>query len=754
MGEEKEARISTPAVLDGALEQELKANVRLALEAPVPLSDDVEFPVSPAVLHGRGAGRREEAEAQQVAFEDEELSEERKRELEEALPQKSADAYEQYLDRKREMNRKMQHLDRAQEQARTLGGLGAAAAQREIDRFTHQLVDEFHEAKKKRSETGGQIDDALLGHKPATNRRRIMVLKIKCFAQFVRMYEAHQDVHTTEKLCRVLGVSVTSLQLCIPLDVLRERVAHKKQVGSKSRGVKEGSMLDNMKKGSLMRKATKKSQESSSRPSSADIASLGLLHAAATPESLQAAQVGHDKVCVERMLGTALVLAFLELNRMVSAEQLELQFLRMYPLRRSADGAGGAWTWSVFEEENMPELLQSSKAQARETRKTRKAAKDSLLGNSLLNPAKKLQMRKVLKFMDNSSSGKTLTPAQQEELKYLMFQRWRDALDEQSSSEDEPSENERHATDREMRAPNVTGADSDEDEEREVALRPMSRTGMTPSPGPPVSMAGPVAESRVGSEDDLAQWMSRFRGRQAGPVAEGTDDDDVALAAHLNKSLRDQHAQLSTLREESLVSSLVEGATGLFTAQRAPAERRPPAPSHVKPAGAGWGDRSGPSSSGPHAGGSKKKGVQKSKAGGKEMRPESRARLPVAAVATLPAPPPAAAALTPDSRLMQDGMKVGADCAAMEASERDDAEKVKWFRGFIPAPLTQEEMEDRDMEKLNKMMKKLRADEGKSTMVLARGCHDEEGEGAFGMSDSEEEAEAPLELPPSDTSSS
>eukprot|EP00854_Cymbomonas_tetramitiformis_P011950 gene11950-14115_t len=221
-----------------------------------------------------------------------------------------------------------------------------------MDLFTAQIVEEFNEAKRKpREKKGEAVDDILLGAKPALERRRIMALKIKCFAQMVRLKEELQDVHTTERLFSTLGLSLTSLQLCIPMDELREMsLAHRERSGrpSSAGGMREGSMLDTMgdkTSAGAMKQSRFKGSVSVDRSNLAAQRKLLMRCNKQNAENIKGSKIKDGDTCVERLMGTALVLAYLDVYRVISPAQLELQREKARPrdwaLRASCLALGG-----------------------------------------------------------------------------------------------------------------------------------------------------------------------------------------------------------------------------------------------------------------------------------------------------------------------------------------------------------------------------------------------------------------------------
>eukprot|EP00854_Cymbomonas_tetramitiformis_P014402 gene14402-17031_t len=477
---------------------------------------------------------------------------------------------------------------------------------------------------------------------------------------------------------------------------------------------------------------------------------------------------------------------------------------------------GGTWTWSMFEEENMAAIEKGSKRQARGKRKERMAAKAALM-DSTLNYAKKTKMRHMVKLLQGdvgSLSEEHLSPRQREliaeETKYNVFHDWlawsrelctdigkKKGPSDDSSDSDDGSESWDDVDDA---APDLSLALAStarlgtslavmaaakkwrrglpsacdpvatatgnllraarqyhwEQAGNNVALAsPVGQPALEPPSSP---TAGAVMEAY--SQQRRSMWGG-FRPRgsveTAGPVVEGVQGGEPAT------SLRETHTTMS----DAAVDSLVDSAAGLFARPRAPSVAPQREAANVTrgatpPAKAaqGWGTAEGA------PGKKKQKLVQKGHKHARlsSSRPQTRdqARLPPPQKATLALPQPG-----PNTeQLLGEGVKIGADVAAMEAGEREDAETVSWFKGFIPPPISEEELEKRNMAKLEKLGLKMREADGRGvTADDLRHREEQSDDDEFGMSDSDEEAAPPesrpgsaseeLQLlpPPSDTTS-
>ncbi|KAK3283510.1 hypothetical protein CYMTET_8794, partial [Cymbomonas tetramitiformis] len=122
-------------------------------------------------------------------------------------------------------------------------------------------------------------------HGRGRNKKQL-ILRLRVFCIFVTMLERVQDLHVTEHLCGILGIDPVALHLCVPVDTLRFQVTARKKAGQFA--IKLKSFVHTSKRKH---------------------------HRHHTAEQKP----------IERMLGSAAVMAFLEVFRLVRREQIELQ---------------------------------------------------------------------------------------------------------------------------------------------------------------------------------------------------------------------------------------------------------------------------------------------------------------------------------------------------------------------------------------------------------------------------------------------
>ncbi|KAK3259985.1 hypothetical protein CYMTET_31041 [Cymbomonas tetramitiformis] len=201
--------------------------------------------------------------------------------------------------RRREISRKQRQIERAAAVGARLDPLGQYVVRRYMRDFAAQL----------RSLRGP--DPRLWRAAARYNRtwlrdpvvRRRLLLKFKCCAIFLRQLAMRQDLRATDALCSIMGFTSTALGLCLPMPELRQMVdaARTEMEGPEAAaGRKEGE-----------------GGERAARP---------------TPSEAS----GPQRLPMERLLGTALVLAYMHMRRIVREEQVEAQLKAAGRLRWGA----------------------------------------------------------------------------------------------------------------------------------------------------------------------------------------------------------------------------------------------------------------------------------------------------------------------------------------------------------------------------------------------------------------------------------
>ncbi|KAK3257370.1 hypothetical protein CYMTET_33540, partial [Cymbomonas tetramitiformis] len=238
----------------------------------------------------------------------------------------SEHAYDRYRVRKREMKREQKHLERGLAMASQLGDLGQALLTRFIrakgadQRVRADAVAQRRCAAEQgagSAEAGGGLHGAAAPVQRVSRLvRRRMVVKLTCFARFVDLVEQSQDLHSTQRLCGVLGQSLITLQLNIPLNELREYSRNRFHTkvnpnGKDWQGALRKSMKSVKMRGVLERNTSRKMKKSDM------LSALKKTGALDRSNDLQ--------LPVERMLGTALMIAWLDVKSLVSKDQLHAQ---------------------------------------------------------------------------------------------------------------------------------------------------------------------------------------------------------------------------------------------------------------------------------------------------------------------------------------------------------------------------------------------------------------------------------------------
>ncbi|KAK3283827.1 hypothetical protein CYMTET_8493 [Cymbomonas tetramitiformis] len=252
-----------------------------------------------------------------------------------ALPQtRQAYAYEHYKERKIEMKRNVAHIHNAVEVMDTkMGAVGRQLAHGGLKKFIDQKVQKFNELKH--GKDGGilhrhhvldaEIMDQNFGRGAGIQRiplktRRVMAVKIKCFAVFVRKMQAAMDARCSLRLMRIMNLSLSSLQMCIPMDELRAMARnYSRSRPHQHRDLDAASMLDG--NGSL--KVDSKSV-AGTRWVNAMKQVLGQ-PPGGSREGSRLSTPDRENAPLERLLGTALVLAYLDNFSVVTQPQIEHQ---------------------------------------------------------------------------------------------------------------------------------------------------------------------------------------------------------------------------------------------------------------------------------------------------------------------------------------------------------------------------------------------------------------------------------------------
>eukprot|EP00854_Cymbomonas_tetramitiformis_P000771 gene771-1245_t len=231
--------------------------------------------------------------------------------------------------REMEMRRQFHHLERSSAMAGQLGLLGHTL----LNNFEAQRADEIRFIIRPQGRPLTVLDevDQLLSAEAGAPSRRVpvrvrrrMVLKLKCFARFVEIVEHSQDMHSTERLCGLIDHSLTILHRSIPLNELRQ--CARRHTCTHGRATKPTKDWGQLRK-SIM-KTTKDNllpfmKRQTERCESNKLERIDMLHAFKSTGALDRSK--DLKLPMERMLGTALMLAWLEVRAIVPREQLQAQ---------------------------------------------------------------------------------------------------------------------------------------------------------------------------------------------------------------------------------------------------------------------------------------------------------------------------------------------------------------------------------------------------------------------------------------------
>lgn len=151
----------------------------------------------------------------------------------------------------------------------------------------------------------------------------MIALKIKCFAVFVRKLQSAMDVRCSLRLAKIMHLSFPSLQMCIPVDELRA-MARIYSSSKPHRDLGPASMLDS--NSSL--KGGKVQVDSKSTPGARWMNAIKQVleqPLASSREGSRASTPDRENAPLERLLGTALVLAYLDYFSVVTKPQIKYQ---------------------------------------------------------------------------------------------------------------------------------------------------------------------------------------------------------------------------------------------------------------------------------------------------------------------------------------------------------------------------------------------------------------------------------------------
>ncbi|KAK3289078.1 hypothetical protein CYMTET_3484 [Cymbomonas tetramitiformis] len=163
---------------------------------------------------------------------------------------------------------------------------------------------------------------------------RRMVVKILCYAHFVQAWRRFQDLHASSRLCRAMGISLMAVLVSVPVEGLRELVA--------SLCEDQRSMQSVLVKLTETEKEEEANKMFGRKPG-------GTPPRTPSPTCYGDGEKESPQLNMERMLGTALVLAFMETSRLVQSKQVEGQLARASKVRwHLPAGKDLAWYTGVF----------------------------------------------------------------------------------------------------------------------------------------------------------------------------------------------------------------------------------------------------------------------------------------------------------------------------------------------------------------------------------------------------------------------
>ncbi|KAK3272664.1 hypothetical protein CYMTET_19055 [Cymbomonas tetramitiformis] len=159
---------------------------------------------------------------------------------------------------------------------------------------------------------------------PGVTRKRLRMLAVKliCFSKFVHMWRDFQDLHSSKSLCQLIGENMTNMSVALPVDALREMAFLHKCGGNRLKMQLKKSLL------MLKEQHVMTHEEKVDRVKELFGAGMG---GGGAGKQWSAGKGGAEdslELPLERMLGTALVLAYIGVSRVVSPIQVETQITR------------------------------------------------------------------------------------------------------------------------------------------------------------------------------------------------------------------------------------------------------------------------------------------------------------------------------------------------------------------------------------------------------------------------------------------
>eukprot|EP00854_Cymbomonas_tetramitiformis_P001561 gene1561-2194_t len=208
---------------------------------------------------------------------------------------------------------------------------------------------------------------------PGVTRKRLRMLAVKliCFSKFVHMWRDFQDLHSSKSLCQLIGENMTNMSVALPVDALREMAFLHKIEGTGVPSIivqiadlppnlllDDAQLLDTswpqcmqLKKSLLMLKEQHVMTHEEKVDRVKELFGAGMGGGGAGKQWSAGKGGAEDslELPLERMLGTALVLAYIGVSRVVSPIQVETQITRAAQASPDVD---------IFKlKESMPSLL-------------------------------------------------------------------------------------------------------------------------------------------------------------------------------------------------------------------------------------------------------------------------------------------------------------------------------------------------------------------------------------------------------------
>eukprot|EP00854_Cymbomonas_tetramitiformis_P003392 gene3392-4270_t len=173
-----------------------------------------------------------------------------------------------------------------------------------------------------------------------TLRRRLCV-RLRAVCVMIRILHETQDLSQSNHLCKLLNLSMTSMRLRIPMEEMRQMVKDNVELGAMASNETFSNALDERKSGFLQDAARKSHKKMV-------LIRKNRKHKLRRASNFRETHTSAQEEPLESMIGTAVVIAYLETTRVVKAHQLELQVKSLNKTEWEFKGQTFMWYLTAF----------------------------------------------------------------------------------------------------------------------------------------------------------------------------------------------------------------------------------------------------------------------------------------------------------------------------------------------------------------------------------------------------------------------